>query len=155
MEILFAQLIVIPAATEQRQIDVALYLIVERQTRYQQLPSFNVFLYDAAGVRTHDLPVMRRTLYWLSQAGQTVSHIYLKIIPVWERPISSMWGDRGRRYCWRWCAPLLSWRTFSHPCMLLSWTDRLGFLRSGQRPGSERHSLPAATPYRIRQIIQL
>ena len=33
MEILFAQLIVSPAATEQRQIDVALSLIVERQTR--------------------------------------------------------------------------------------------------------------------------
>ena len=34
MEILFAQLIVGPAATEQRQIDVALsFLIVERQTR--------------------------------------------------------------------------------------------------------------------------
>ena len=33
MEILFAQLIVSLAATEQRQIDVALFLIVERQTR--------------------------------------------------------------------------------------------------------------------------
>ena len=33
MEILFAQLIVSPAATEQREIDVALSLIVERQTR--------------------------------------------------------------------------------------------------------------------------
>ena len=34
MEILFAQLIVGPAATEQRQIDVALsFSIVERQTR--------------------------------------------------------------------------------------------------------------------------
>ena len=33
MEILFAHLIVSPAATEQRQIAVALSLIVERQTR--------------------------------------------------------------------------------------------------------------------------
>ena len=50
-----------PASTEQRQINIALSLIVE------QLPSFNVFWYDAAGVRTHDHPVVRRTLYWLSQ----------------------------------------------------------------------------------------
>ena len=49
MEILFAQLIVSPAATEQRQIDVALSLIVERQTRYQQLPSFNVFCMTRPG----------------------------------------------------------------------------------------------------------
>ena len=57
MEILFAQLIVSPAATEQRQMYYvyALSLIVERQW------------YDAAGVRTHDIPVVRRTLYWLSQ----------------------------------------------------------------------------------------
>ena len=49
MENLFAQLIVGPAATEQRQIDVALSLSnVERQTGYQQLPPFNVFWYDAA-----------------------------------------------------------------------------------------------------------
>ena len=68
MEILFAQLIVGPAATEQRQIDVALSLSnVERQTGKQQLPTFNVFWYDAARDRTHDLPIMRRTLYWLSQ----------------------------------------------------------------------------------------
>ena len=33
MEFLFAQLIVSPAATEQRQINVALSLNVERQTR--------------------------------------------------------------------------------------------------------------------------
>ena len=30
-------------------------------------PAFNIFWYDAAGVRTDDLPVVRRTLYWLSQ----------------------------------------------------------------------------------------
>ena len=40
MEILFAQLIVSPATTEQRQVDVALSLFVERQTRKQQLPFF-------------------------------------------------------------------------------------------------------------------
>ena len=33
MEIIFTQLIVSPGATKQRQIDVALSLIVERQTR--------------------------------------------------------------------------------------------------------------------------
>ena len=33
MEIIFAQLIMSPAATEQHQIDVALSLIVERQTK--------------------------------------------------------------------------------------------------------------------------
>ena len=31
----------------------------------QQLSFFNVFWYNAAGVRTHDLPVVRQTLYWL------------------------------------------------------------------------------------------
>ena len=35
--------------------------------REQQLPPFNVFWYDAARDWTHDLPIMRRTLYWLSQ----------------------------------------------------------------------------------------
>ena len=33
MEILFAQLIVSPAATEQRQINIALSIIVDHQTR--------------------------------------------------------------------------------------------------------------------------
>ena len=83
MEILFAQLIVSPAATEQRQIDVALFLIVERQTRQQQLPSVNVFWYDAAGVRTHDLPLVRQTLYLLSQhTGMYLCTTMTVVIPV-------------------------------------------------------------------------
>ena len=32
-----------------------------------EAPSFNAFLYDAAGVRTHDLPLMRQPLYLLCQ----------------------------------------------------------------------------------------
>ena len=69
LEILFAKLIVGPAATEQRQIDVALIslIIVERQTGKQQLPSFHVFWHDTARVRTHGLPIIRQPLYLLCQ----------------------------------------------------------------------------------------
>ena len=42
-------------------------LLLNATTRWQQLLSFNVFWCDAAGVRTHDLLVVKRTLYWLSQ----------------------------------------------------------------------------------------
>ena len=61
MEILFAQLIVSPAVTEQRQMLYPLLLNAKQGSSNSHL--FNVFWYDAAWVRTHDLLVVRRMLY--------------------------------------------------------------------------------------------
>ena len=60
IQILFAQLIIGPAASEQRQIDITLSLsLLNGKQGSSNSESINVFWYDAAGVRTHDLPIMR------------------------------------------------------------------------------------------------